>query len=92
LPPPRGSIALSDRLRRFYYTAAASFEKEGSINWIPENGISEVGGEMSRTTDKIAHLRKTAFEHPESIDVLLPFEEIFALDLPAGKERFERGK
>jgi hypothetical protein len=47
---------------------------------------------MSRTTDKIAHLRKTAFEHPESIDVLLPFEEIFALDLLAGKEGFERGK
>jgi len=33
---------------------------------------------MSRTADKIAHLRKTAFEHPEYIDVLLPFEEIFA--------------
>jgi FdhE protein len=33
---------------------------------------------MSSTADKIAHLRKTAFEHPEYIDVLLPFEEIFA--------------
>ena len=33
---------------------------------------------MSRTADKIAHLRKTAFEHPEYIDVLLPFEGIFA--------------
>ncbi len=33
---------------------------------------------MSRTADKIAHLRKTAFEHPEYIDLLLPFEEIFA--------------
>ena len=33
---------------------------------------------MRRTADKIAHLRKTAFEHPEYIDVLLPFEEIFA--------------
>ena len=32
---------------------------------------------MSRSADKIAHLRKTAFEHPEYIDVLLPFEEIF---------------
>jgi FdhE protein len=33
---------------------------------------------MSRTAEKIAHLRKTAFEHPEYIDVLLPFERIFA--------------
>ena len=33
---------------------------------------------MSRTADKIAHLRKTAFEHPEYVDVLLPFEGIFA--------------
>ena len=33
---------------------------------------------MTRTADKIAHLRKTAFEHPEYIDVLLPFERIFA--------------
>ena len=33
---------------------------------------------MSRTAEKIAHLRKTAFEHPEYIDVLLPFEGIFA--------------
>jgi FdhE protein len=33
---------------------------------------------MRRTADKIAHLRKTAFEHPEYIDVLRPFEEIFA--------------
>ncbi|HEX7524580.1 MAG TPA: hypothetical protein VF357_10275, partial [Candidatus Deferrimicrobium sp.] len=33
---------------------------------------------MSSTADKIAHLRKTAFEHPEYIDVLRPFEEIFA--------------
>ena len=32
---------------------------------------------MSRMADKVAHLRKTAFEHPEYIDVLLPFEEIF---------------
>ena len=33
---------------------------------------------MSSTADKIAHLRKTAFEQPEYLDVLLPFEEIFA--------------
>jgi len=33
---------------------------------------------MSSSADKIAHLRKTAFEHPEYIDVLLPFEGIFA--------------
>src|SRR5512140_48942 len=33
---------------------------------------------MGRTADKIAHLRKTALEHPEYIDVLLPFEAIFA--------------
>jgi FdhE protein len=33
---------------------------------------------MRCTAEKIAHLRKTAFEHPEYIDVLLPFEEIFA--------------
>ena len=33
---------------------------------------------MSRTADKIAHLRKTAYEHPEYIDVLLPFEAIFS--------------
>jgi len=33
---------------------------------------------MRRTADKIAHLRKTALEHPEYIDVLLPFEKIFA--------------
>lgn len=33
---------------------------------------------MSLTADKIAHLRKTAFEHPEYTDLLLPFEEIFA--------------
>ena len=33
---------------------------------------------MSSTADKIAHLRKTAFEHPEYIDVLRPFDEIFA--------------
>jgi len=33
---------------------------------------------MSRTADKIAHLRRTASEHPEYKDVLLPFEEIFA--------------
>jgi hypothetical protein len=45
---------------------------------------------MSRTADKIAHLRKTAFEHPEYIDALLPFEEIFAY--VDGKEGFERGK
>ena len=45
---------------------------------------------MSRTAEKIAHLRKTAFEHPEYIDVLLPFEEIFAY--ADGKEGFERGK
>jgi hypothetical protein len=38
---------------------------------------------MRRTADKIAHLRKTAFEHPEYIDIVLPL---------AGKERFERGK
>jgi len=33
---------------------------------------------MGRTADKIAHLRKTASEHPEYKDVLFPFEEIFA--------------
>jgi len=33
---------------------------------------------MRSSADKIAHLRKTALEHPEYIDVLLPFEEIFA--------------
>jgi len=33
---------------------------------------------MSRTADKIAHLRETAFGHPEYSDVLRPFEEIFA--------------
>jgi FdhE protein len=33
---------------------------------------------MHRAADKIAHLRKTASEHPEYGDVLLPFEEIFA--------------
>lgn len=38
---------------------------------------------MRRTTDKIAHLLKTAFKHPEYIDALLPL---------AGKEGFERGK
>jgi hypothetical protein len=38
---------------------------------------------MRRTVDKIAHLRKTAFEHPECIDALLPL---------AGKEGFESGK
>jgi len=38
---------------------------------------------MSRTADKIAHLRKTAFEHPKYIDALLPL---------TGKEGFERGK
>ena len=38
---------------------------------------------MNRTADKIAHLRKTAFEHPEYIDVLLPL---------AGKAGLERGK
>ena len=32
---------------------------------------------MSGTADKIAHLRKTALEHPEYIDLLLPFQEIF---------------
>jgi FdhE protein len=32
---------------------------------------------MGSTADKIGHLRKTAFEHPEYNDVLLPFEEIF---------------
>jgi len=38
---------------------------------------------MRRTVDKITHLRKTAFEHPECIDALLPL---------AGKEGFESGK
>ena len=38
---------------------------------------------MRRTVDKIAHLRKTAFEHPEYIDALLPL---------AGEEGVERGK
>jgi len=38
---------------------------------------------MRCTEDKIAHLRKTAFEHPKYIDALLPL---------AGKEGFERGK
>lgn len=38
---------------------------------------------MRRTADKIAHFRKTAYEHPECIDVLLPL---------AGKEGFEREK
>ena len=38
---------------------------------------------MSRTADKIAHLRMTGFEHPAYIDVALPL---------AGKEGFERGK
>ena len=33
---------------------------------------------MSSTADKIAYLRKTASEHPEYVDLLLPFEEIFA--------------
>jgi hypothetical protein len=28
----------------------------------------KVGGEMSRTADKIAHLRKTAFEHKEGFE------------------------
>ena len=38
---------------------------------------------MRRTVDKIAHLRKTAFEHPEYIDAHLPL---------AGKEGLEMGK
>jgi len=38
---------------------------------------------MRRTVDKIAHLRKTAFKHPESIHALLPL---------AGEEGVERGK
>jgi len=38
---------------------------------------------MRRTVGKIAHLRKTSFEHPEYIHALLPL---------AGKEGFERGK
>ena len=45
---------------------------------------------MNRTAEKIAHLRKTAFEYPEYIDLLLPFEKIFAY--VDGKEGFERGK
>ncbi|MGZ9265395.1 MAG: formate dehydrogenase accessory protein FdhE [Candidatus Deferrimicrobiaceae bacterium] len=32
---------------------------------------------MSSTADKIAYLRKTASEHPEYVDLLLPFQEIF---------------
>jgi formate dehydrogenase maturation protein FdhE len=58
---------------------------------------------MNRTADKIAHLRKTALEHPEYIDVLprlgnadVPLEAedlaTLHLDLLAGKEGFERGK
>ena len=38
---------------------------------------------MRRMEDKIAHLRKTVFEHSRYIDALLPL---------AGKEGFERGK
>ena len=49
---------------------------------------------MSRTAGKIAHLRKTAFEHPEYIDVPMEVETLSTrhLDLPARKEGFERGK
>jgi len=49
---------------------------------------------MSRTADKIAHLRKTPFEHPEYIDVPLEAEDLstLPLDRPAGKEGFGRGK
>ena len=49
---------------------------------------------MSRTAVKIAHLRKTAFEHPEYIDVPMEAEDLSTLhlDLPAGKEGFGRGK
>jgi FdhE protein len=39
---------------------------------------------MGGTAEKIAHLRKTASEHPEYIDVLLPFEAIF--EYVEGKE------
>jgi hypothetical protein len=48
---------------------------------------------MSRTADKIAHLRKTAFEPPEYIDVPLEVEDLSTLhlDLPPGKEGFGRG-
>ena len=38
---------------------------------------------MRRTVDKIAHLRKTSFEHSGYLHALLPL---------AGKERFGRGK
>ena len=38
---------------------------------------------MRRTVGKIAHLRKTSFEHPGYLHALLP---------PAGKEGIERGK
>jgi hypothetical protein len=38
---------------------------------------------MRRTVDRIAHLRKTPFEHPECIHALLPL---------AGEEGSERGK
>ena len=38
---------------------------------------------MRRTADMIAHLRKTAFEHPEYMHALLPL---------AGEEGVERGK
>ncbi|MBW6504711.1 hypothetical protein K0B90_10625 [bacterium] len=49
---------------------------------------------MRRTADKIAHLPKSAFEHPEYIGMPLEAEDLATLhlDLLAGKEGFERGK
>lgn len=49
---------------------------------------------MSRTADGIAHLRKTTIGQPAYIDVPLEAEALstLPLDLPAGKEGFERGK
>jgi hypothetical protein len=57
-------------------------------------GEQSTEGGMSRTADKIAHLRKTPFEPPEYIDVPREAEDLSTLhlDLPAGKERFGRGK
>jgi hypothetical protein len=57
-------------------------------------GESSTEGGMSRTAGKIAHLRKSAFEHPEYMDVPMEAEDFSTLhlDLPAGKEGFERGK
>ena len=82
-------------MRRFYYTAAGG-RFYGSVRRIrvqthrpkwyknKENrGQIIGGGGMGRPADKIAHLGKTAFKHPEYIRPLLPL---------AGKEGYERGK